>query len=557
AEDLGRFLEDRPIRARQASKLEHAWRWCRRNPAIATLSATALLLLVALITAGSVGYVRRTQALATESRLRAQAEEESRRAEANSQLAAEAFDEVFSKLSGASPSQMVGEANNDLWGTVPVAVSQRDAAVLTSLLQFYDRFAQQNRDSRRWEYETAMAFSRVGDIQQLLGRLEAAQDAYQRAADRFTQLYDTGTDRTKYAVGLAGIHSELGRLAQERDDFDTAFRETHRAIDLLAEPGRITEAAAGVRFELARAHQQLGFLELVRQFRPDGPAKPDAGIMRDARRQTEQALALLKQLAGEEPDNGEYRLLMARCHGHLWGMSRFSGEDNQPVDHAEAAIRLLERLVDDFPNNPQYQMELAMTYSITSHATAGDGKQGRHDDGMSRVERGVTMAERLARLYPDVPNYRAVLAMCRLGLAGHLWQRQRHSDAAKEALQAVELGRVLRRDASGGRTSGILVRALHTMVQVHYFRDEFESLRPFLEELIALESARLDLTASPPLVPANLPDAYALLSKVLAALGETDQAAEAAGKAAELAPLVQPRPRPAHFGPLGGKLGER
>jgi serine/threonine protein kinase len=31
AEDLRRFLADRPIRARRASWLEHGWRWCRRN----------------------------------------------------------------------------------------------------------------------------------------------------------------------------------------------------------------------------------------------------------------------------------------------------------------------------------------------------------------------------------------------------------------------------------------------------------------------------------------------------------------------------------------------
>src|SRR5207253_1026846 len=32
AEDLQRFLDDRPIKARRRSLLQHAWRWCRRNP---------------------------------------------------------------------------------------------------------------------------------------------------------------------------------------------------------------------------------------------------------------------------------------------------------------------------------------------------------------------------------------------------------------------------------------------------------------------------------------------------------------------------------------------
>jgi serine/threonine protein kinase/Flp pilus assembly protein TadD len=46
AEDLRRFLDDRPIRARRLSLAEHAWRWCRRNPAAAALVAAVLALLV-------------------------------------------------------------------------------------------------------------------------------------------------------------------------------------------------------------------------------------------------------------------------------------------------------------------------------------------------------------------------------------------------------------------------------------------------------------------------------------------------------------------------------
>jgi WD40 repeat protein/tetratricopeptide (TPR) repeat protein len=53
AEDLRRFLADRPIRARRNSPLERTWRWCRRNPAVAGLSGAVALLLVVL----GVGFV--------------------------------------------------------------------------------------------------------------------------------------------------------------------------------------------------------------------------------------------------------------------------------------------------------------------------------------------------------------------------------------------------------------------------------------------------------------------------------------------------------------------
>src|SRR5262249_31659056 len=50
AEDLRRFLADEPIKARRSSWHERAWRWCRRNPAVAGLTAAVLLLLT--VTAG-------------------------------------------------------------------------------------------------------------------------------------------------------------------------------------------------------------------------------------------------------------------------------------------------------------------------------------------------------------------------------------------------------------------------------------------------------------------------------------------------------------------------
>src|SRR5947199_3178671 len=47
AEDIERFLRHEPIRSRRSSRLEHAWRWCKRKPLVASLIA-ALILVVAI-----------------------------------------------------------------------------------------------------------------------------------------------------------------------------------------------------------------------------------------------------------------------------------------------------------------------------------------------------------------------------------------------------------------------------------------------------------------------------------------------------------------------------
>jgi WD40 repeat protein/tetratricopeptide (TPR) repeat protein len=53
AEDLHRFLTDRPVKARRATAREQLWRWCRRNPMVAGLLGTVGLLVLAVATLSS------------------------------------------------------------------------------------------------------------------------------------------------------------------------------------------------------------------------------------------------------------------------------------------------------------------------------------------------------------------------------------------------------------------------------------------------------------------------------------------------------------------------
>jgi eukaryotic-like serine/threonine-protein kinase len=53
ADDLKRFVEDRPVKARRISNAERLWRWCRRNPGNALL-AGALAAVLVLATVASL-----------------------------------------------------------------------------------------------------------------------------------------------------------------------------------------------------------------------------------------------------------------------------------------------------------------------------------------------------------------------------------------------------------------------------------------------------------------------------------------------------------------------
>ena len=58
ADELQRFLEGRPIVARPISRVAKAWRWCQRNPSVASLASLVIILLASVTLISAVSYVR-------------------------------------------------------------------------------------------------------------------------------------------------------------------------------------------------------------------------------------------------------------------------------------------------------------------------------------------------------------------------------------------------------------------------------------------------------------------------------------------------------------------
>src|SRR5262249_3708708 len=56
ADDLKRFIDDRPVKARRISGAEKLWRWCRRNPLVAGLAAGLVLSLAGGVVATSLKW---------------------------------------------------------------------------------------------------------------------------------------------------------------------------------------------------------------------------------------------------------------------------------------------------------------------------------------------------------------------------------------------------------------------------------------------------------------------------------------------------------------------
>jgi serine/threonine protein kinase/WD40 repeat protein/tetratricopeptide (TPR) repeat protein len=114
AADLALFLEDRPIKARRVRVHERLWRWCRRNPGLATATAAAVVLLIAVTVTSIVAAVQQRQATKREEGLRLDAQ----KAEADALATNEESRRLLARQYVARGAQLMEQGNlNDalLW----------------------------------------------------------------------------------------------------------------------------------------------------------------------------------------------------------------------------------------------------------------------------------------------------------------------------------------------------------------------------------------------------------------------------------------------------------
>ncbi|HEY3323647.1 MAG TPA: serine/threonine-protein kinase [Planctomycetota bacterium] len=292
ADDLRRFLDDAPIQARQAGSAERAWRWCRRNRAVAgLLVAVAASLLLALVV-GWIGYLRTTEALARESQRRQdadaatqRAEAATRRAEANTALSLKALQEMLSEVDAPDEVFQAGPGP----GGRPERPdpnrrmeSREKAALLQSILKFYDRLAAENATNNTLKWEAAKAHYRIGDIQQRMNEYDKALSAYQRSLEMASALQKEAPAKADYAALVSDIHGRIGLALRKKGKPKDAEDHHRQALALLeALPGAKTNGSP-YRLSISMARSALGQC-LFEQKRPAEARKALEDAIAEAR----------------------------------------------------------------------------------------------------------------------------------------------------------------------------------------------------------------------------------------------------------------------------------
>ncbi len=562
ADDLRRFLDDRPIRARRVSSVEHLWRWCRRNPAVAGLTATALGLLVLVAIVTSIGYILTNKALDGELVQR-------RKADATSGLALEALDDIFEQFAPDRISAFADMSLDDTTGgsiqaTVQPVLSKEAASLLERLLVFYDELAAHGGGDPAFRGKSADANRRVGDIRAALGQFEQAEAAYLTAIDTYRQIEEHDPSDSGVAVEIARIYNSLGEL-QIPAGSPTESRPFHlQALETLDQVAQTAGASPALRFEMARTCYSLGqgsgpphmmfaappppagdpwdfefdgphemlsdgpplddpFWELG----PGGPGPPPDPYEREESEQyLRRAVELLETLVEEQPTIPDYQHLLACCYRDL-PPARAIDLDGGEGRQTGRAIEILEKLVESFPANPTYRADLVRTY--LQAASQHDVEAGT--TAVDQLSQALGVAQKLVAEHPNVPVYALSQVQVYLALSKVFTQEAR--PAAAEA----ELGKALSLQSSlvSRFPDNMPYKIWKAMIQISLAeslteRAKTEEARSLLESAVsALHSVQKVGREGPH--QGLLGRGYEILAEVYRQLGQEDLADEACRQA--------------------------
>jgi len=457
-QDLDRFLDDRPILARRESLIEASMRWARRNPAIATLTATLFGLLLTIATI--LGLWNRQQRLTLEELKQAyqasaknliertsalqQAETESQRAKQNMELALEAFSTIAENIAARGRSleiQGFDDQEVESIGFADAVLTQADVDLLKSLQVFFDRFAQENAADLR--LDAAIARRRVGEIEHKIGKFDQAVPSLRRAISEFVSIRDKQSpnlDLQKVLYEEFKAREQLITLYSRRDQYPKAQEEMDKLRGVLKEYPEFAQshqgeyalasalgclASGSVRLALERSNNDRRrrtmppFLNRPTVFGIELPPPMVQRLQRDLS-YVDQAITLLGSLCQEDQSNGQYRLDLARNQTDRMRLNRLLGNQFEFEDALGKATEILEGLLEKSPDSSAVKYELASLYAGSLLQQSTDG---------NRLEEALRIIQEVLKDHPAVPEYQSLYASL---LARSAWAQPFAGDSPNE-----------------------------------------------------------------------------------------------------------------------------
>jgi tetratricopeptide (TPR) repeat protein len=464
AADVQRYLHDEPVQACPPSPGYRLRKFARRNKGPVLAASLVLMALVAGIIGTTWGMLRATSAEAAailEAGEKTTALDEKEAALATATAAQKDAQENL-KDALAAVDQMLTRVAEERLLDVPQMEAVRQE-LLQDALKFYLKFLERKSDDPVIRREVALAYRRVGRIQDFLTQYAESEKAFRTGIGMLEELARASPRDSALRVELWRIHLQfagpLGALGKGEEAL-TNIRQAVAIAEKLVEDfpdvcdhrdclveGRDYLASALIARQPDEAERLLrqnlmggarghGLLSTYRLL---GDLFLATRRLPEAEEACRQGLKCAEKMATERPSTQSN----LGIHLRLLARSLATRRPQEAEEHLRRAIPIYEKLATDFPASPHHRHHLAMAH--IEHAEVLK-QLGRTAEAEKAYRRAVDVYEKLATDFPTIPMFRQFAFDRRFDLGQLLVQAGRPQDAQQVYGEAVTLPRKLPAD---------------------------------------------------------------------------------------------------------------
>ncbi len=230
ADDLTRYLEHRPIRARRPGLQERMAKWAWRHKTILTTAAVVAAL--AVIGLGGM-TVRLWQEQGHTNAALQLARTNEQEAQKNQALAEANFRKALGGIN-----RLLWELENPRWNSIPGFQDARSELTRQGL-EIFQEFVDEKGADPAVRFQAGRAYEILVNVYLVSGQIEQAEQAHRKAVDLFEHLLAEYPERAEYGLVLVRIQTVMGnwdfsykRHEAAKEAFRGAIKTLHKSLPL-------------------------------------------------------------------------------------------------------------------------------------------------------------------------------------------------------------------------------------------------------------------------------------------------------------------------------------
>ncbi len=391
ADDLRRFLDQKPIKAKPPSLWEYAVKWSRRHTAIVGAALAILAVAVVALLVNGILLGREQHKTAAALKL----------AEARSRQARKAVDSMYTRVA-------------ERWLVDQPGLRPIQREFLQEALAFYQEFARQQGEEIEARIEQAIALRRVGDIEDALSNHEQTERIYVQVIELLSGFADPSPNDPRRREELAAMHFKLAWLCNVDGQKSEAARQYASALEMYQALAARHPHRIEYRCKQARCWNGLG------------AASRGAGKLDEAEGLYRRALLIYESLPMQTEDSSELSVGIAMVSHNLGSLYQTTRRLSEAEHFRRKAIEFSAQALKTLPMSPKRKQFYATNLEGQAETLKA---QGKWLEAEKPLREAIRILEPLAAELPETSQFREDLAMS----LGKLGQVLHHRDQSAEA----------------------------------------------------------------------------------------------------------------------------